>query len=178
MARHTFGRSLTDWTMDIGDTTTVEGVVTGPVIGTGPATITFWSAKSGGVQYTDLLGPSGTAATTISSSDGSDGLPVGTIPEFSGPDEVFEMWADAGGGARYKMVCNDVGNVVKDLLATVLDQQETIDTLSNSPGCVVYNSGTSSWPDRPVDSRPYFWIGPSAPALIPDGDLWINTTPA
>lgn len=178
MARHNFGQSLTDWTMDLGTSTTSGGVTTAPVIATGPQTITFWSAKSGGAQYTDLLNAAGAAVTTIDSSDGSDGLPIGTIPEFSGPDEVYELWADAGAGTRYKMVCNDIGAVVKDLGSTVADQQTTITALSNSPGALVYNSDASSWPDRPVDSRPYFWIGPSAPALIPAGDLWINTTPA
>ncbi|NEA22592.1 hypothetical protein [Actinomadura bangladeshensis] len=178
MARHTFGQSLTDWTMDLGTTTTSGGVTTAPVIASGPAEITFWSAKSGGVQYTDLLNAAGTEVTTITSSDGSDGLPVGTIPEFSGPDGIFSMWADAGVGTRFRMVATDVGDNIADILSTLADQQTTVALLANSPGYVLYNTDTSSWPGRPVDSRPYFWIGPTAPALIPAGDLWINTTPA
>lgn len=177
MARHWFGRALTDWTMDVGDTTTAGGATTGPVLATGPVTITFWSAAVGGVQYTDLLNAAGNPITQVMSSDGSDGLTVGTIPQFQGPDGVAEMWADAGSGARYKMVATDLGSVVKDLSSTVADLQAAIATLSNSPGLVVYNASTASWPTRPVDSRIYFWVGPTAPALIPDGDLWINTSP-
>lgn len=177
MARHTFGRSLTDWTMDLGDTTTVEDVTTAPVLATGPATITFWSAKTGGTQHTDLLNSAGVAVTSITSSDGSDGLPVGTIPEFQGPDGIWELWADAGGGARYKMVATDIGNYVEDLLSTIADLQDTVTLLSNSPGAVVYNTDTASWPARPSDSRTYLWFGPTAPADIPDGDYWINPTP-
>lgn len=178
MARHTFGQSLSDWTMDVGTSTTAGSVTTAPVIAKGPASITFWSAKVGGVQYTDLIDPSGSATDTITSSDGEDGLTVGAIPEFQGPDGVTEMWADGGDG-RYRMVANDLGAYLADLLSTVASQQETLDLLANSPGYVRYNTDTSSWPDRPADSRPYFWIGgPGAPASIPPGDLWFNTVPA
>lgn len=179
MSRHIFGRSLTDWTMDLGDTTTDGGITTAPVIATGPATLTLWSAAIGGVQYTDLISAAGVPVTTITASDGSDGLAVGTIPEFQGPDNVFILWADAGAGARYKMTATDLGDVVADLMSTLADQQATIALLSNSPGYVLYNTDTASWPDRPVDSRPYFWIGgPGAPSEIPSRDLWINTQPS
>jgi hypothetical protein len=55
-----------------------------------PATLTLWSAKSGGTRYTDLL-LDGVGVTSI---------PVGTdgqVPQFQGPDGVTSLWADAGG---------------------------------------------------------------------------------
>ncbi len=175
--RHWFGQSLSDWTMDTDAPTTTDDVTTASVLATGPATITLWSAKTGGTQYTDLLDSAGAPITQVVSSAGVGGFTVGAIPEFQGPDGVFALWADAGGGARYKMIATDVGDVLTDLSATVATQQATIDLLSNSVGAVVYNTDTSSWPARPDDSRVYVWFGPTAPALIPPGDYWINPTP-
>jgi hypothetical protein len=175
--RHTFGQTLTDWTMSNGTPVTGVGFKTAPVFAKGPVQISFWSAAVGGVQYTDLIDPSGNPAPVIVSSDATDGLEVGTIPQFQGPDEVTEMWADAGSGARYRIVANDLGANVADLLSTQSDQQATLDLLAHSPGVVVYNPDTNSWPDRPADSRPYFWLGPTAPAVAPSGDLWFDTDP-
>jgi len=114
MARHIFGQSLTDWTFDLG---------TGDmVVVVGGQDITFWNASIGGTQYTDLLDASGMPVTEITSSDGTDGLPKGTIPQFKGPDSnVVVMWADAGGGTRYLMVATDVGDVLTDVAAQGAD---------------------------------------------------------
>lgn len=109
MARHWYGLTLTDWTFTAGDA--------GAVLLTGSATITFWSERSGGAQYTDLLDENGSGATTVTSSDGTD-LPTGTIPRFQGPDGVTFMWADAGGSTRYLMVATDLGDM-STLLETV-----------------------------------------------------------
>lgn len=175
MARHTFGQDLTSWTMLIDDESDVVSVA-------GGVTVTFWSAEVGGSQYTDLLDSGGSAASSIVSADGSGALSTGTIPKFSGPAEVTEMWADAGGGARAKMMATDLGGMVTDVRATVVDLQGVVALLSNSVGTVRYDSTTSSWPERPVDSRTYLWIGPTAPTIggtgMVDGvDLWINPTP-
>src|SRR5207253_237345 len=63
-----------------------------------PASLTFWSAKTGGTQYPDLL-LNGVATSAITV--GEDGQ----IPVFQGPDGVTSMWADGGGG-RIKIVAN------------------------------------------------------------------------
>lgn len=187
MPRHTFGQTLTDWTMDVGTTTTVGSVTTAPVLAKGPAAITFWSAQVGGVQYTDLIDPSGSTTDTITSSDGEDGLTVGAIPEFQGPDNIGEMWADAGAGMRFKMTANDVGGDAAELKSTVADLTATVTALTtmvqNTKGTVVYNAATSSWPERPAgDSRLFEWVGPSAPMAgapyMEEGDLWVNTSAA
>lgn len=103
--RHWFGQSLTDWTMTAGDG--------GAVLFAGGVTITFWSAPVGGEQYLDLLDSSGNTVSSITSSDGTGSLPVGTIPRFQGPDNgATVLWADAGGPARYLIVATDLGDVV------------------------------------------------------------------
>lgn len=176
MARHWFGQSPTDWTMTLGTPVDDGGVKTAPVSAMGPVTVTFWSAASGGTQYTDLLDASGNAITEVVTSDGTDGLAVGTIPRFRGPDqdpEVMEMWADAGGGVRYLMVATDLGAYVNNLRDRVANLESTVEQLTNSLGAIVYDSG---WPERPADDRPYIWIGPVAPPVTA-GDLWADTQP-
>jgi hypothetical protein len=65
--------------------------------------VTFWSAATGGTQYTDLLNTVGAAATSITT-DSS-----GQIPAFSGPNTgIAVMWADAGGPSRQVMYATDV----------------------------------------------------------------------
>lgn len=109
MARHWFGLTLTDWTFTAGDS--------GQALLTGSVPITFWSERSGGSQYTDLLDENGSGITSVTSSDGTD-LPLGTIPRFQSPDGVTFMWADVGGSTRYLMVATDLGDMA-DLLETV-----------------------------------------------------------
>lgn len=173
MARHWFGQSLTDWTMVLGDETQVDDVKLRPAITAGPVTVTFWDSATGGNQYTDLLDAAGEPITQVTTADGTGVLPLGTIPRFRGPDEVTEMWADAGGGARYLMVATSLGAYVADLRARVSDLEATVELLTSSLGVLVHDGG---WPERPVDDRPYAWIGPSAPPVT-DGDLWFNTAP-
>lgn len=55
---------------------------------------TFWSAQTGGTQYTDLLDANNNPVTNIST-DANGNLPI-----FQGPAGITAMWADAGGGRR------------------------------------------------------------------------------
>src|SRR5690606_25213237 len=173
LMRHWFGQSPTDWTMVLGAETESNGVKLRPAIAAGPIEVTFWDAATGGTQYTDLLDASGEPITHVTTADGTGTLQVGTIPRFRGPDDVTEMWADAGGGARYLMVATSLGAYVADLRTRVSDLEATVELLTSSLGVLVYDGG---WPERPVDDRPYAWIGPSAPTGA-DGDLWFDTTP-
>ena len=160
MARHVFGRLLTDWTMTLGDSVVDGGTTTAPVSASGPKTITVWSAATGGVQYTDLLDASGSPVTEVTSSDGTDGLPVGTIPEFQGPDGVLELWADAGGGVRAKMTATDLGTTVASLVFSN-DYLTALEALTTTGGAVGQylgkdpssDSGTGLiWATPPVSS--------------------------
>lgn len=193
MARHWYGQTPTDWTMSTGSATYDPETETSLAAAfvRGPVTITFWNAPIGGTQYTDLLDASGSAITEVKSADGTTSLPLGTIPQFQGPDGApvgpAEMWADAGGGVRYLMVATDLGGDVTELQSTVADLIGTVTALTemvqNSMGAVVCNAGTSSWPERPAgDSRLFQWVGPSVPTAgapyMEEGDLWVNTSAA
>lgn len=170
MSRHWFGRSLTDWTMTLGTPTVVGETTTAEVSAAGPATVTFWSAPVGGAQYTDLLDASGTPVTEISSSDGSDGMPVGTIPELQGPEGVTEMWADAE-GARAKMVATDLGADVVDIDARVATLESDAANFLDAPAWVRRNPSTGAWPARPDTPRWVIWVDtlPETPSPPPIG---------
>lgn len=134
----------------------------------------FYNAGTGGTRYTTGLTDLSNAAITQVVSDAT-----GAIPQLRGPTGVTAMWADAseGAGPRRLMVPVDLGDSITDLRATVTDLQSTQALLANSAGVLRYNTATSSWPARPADSRMYFWVGPTAPAEIPDGDLFVDTQP-
>lgn len=86
MARSTFGGTLAD----------TVAVISGGFFAVASGSITFWSAKTGGTKYTDLV-YNGQAASSIPATNSQ-------IPQFQGPDGVTQMWADGGGGARLLIV--------------------------------------------------------------------------
>lgn len=135
----------------------------------------FYNAETGGTRITTGLTDRSGATITSVTSDSDGG-----IPQLRAPTGVSSMWADAsaGAGPRRLMTPVDLGGHVTDLRQSMIDAQEAIAQFNTSIGAVRYNYETSSWPARPADSRIYFWFGPTAPASIPDGDYWINPTPA
>ncbi|MFS0697748.1 hypothetical protein [Streptomyces nitrosporeus] len=85
MSRHNFGQGVADFIVAPAD-----GIwMVAPDV-----QVTFWSAQVDGTQYTDLLDATGNSINYVTSDA------YGALPRFSGPDEVFGMWADAGGGRR------------------------------------------------------------------------------
>lgn len=88
MARSTFGATAADYVISLGP---------GGILRAAPATLKFWTAPTGGTQHTDLLL---NAAPTSTITVGNDGM----VPAFQGPDGVTQMWADAGGGERIRIV--------------------------------------------------------------------------
>ncbi|MCF2130104.1 hypothetical protein L1I79_27280 [Strepomyces sp. STD 3.1] len=68
------------------------------------AEVTFWSARDGGVQYTDLLDASGAAATSVITDA------TGALPPFSGPDAVTGMWAGVGESTRVWIEARGLGS--------------------------------------------------------------------
>lgn len=106
MARHPFGGGLSDWAI-IPD-------ASGLAVLTSGAIVTLWSLPTGGTQYTDLTDTASAAISSVTSSDGTDGLVTGQIPQFYGPDGVWVMWAainDPGDGSapRQQMCSTDIG---------------------------------------------------------------------
>jgi hypothetical protein len=188
VTRHLFGGDIAAWTTDLGDSATSQSSQAGNLALFIPnAVIAFWSAQTGGSLVTDLLDSLGTPASTISSDAN------GEIPTFSGPDtspdETLLLWADGSGdgsGPRRAMLAIDLGDTVNANRQTLLDLTSTANELqtlaASSLGIVEYDTATSSWPDRPSDSRIYMWVGPSAPTTggtgMQDGrDFWLNPTP-
>lgn len=118
MGRHSFGGDLAAWAFTAGGGNVATLV--------GGATVTLWSAATGGTQYTDLsLDAAGTTpANFITSQDGSGGTTIGTIPQFWGPADVVAMWASASGGPRALMLATDIP-------AQVLAHDSTLTALSS-----------------------------------------------
>ncbi|MGW1219457.1 right-handed parallel beta-helix repeat-containing protein [Streptomyces californicus] len=85
MARYGFGQGISDFLVAPSDG--IWAVAKG-------TQVTFWSEQVEGTQYTDLLSAGGTPITSVTSDE------YGRIPRFQGPNDVFGMWADAGGGTR------------------------------------------------------------------------------
>lgn len=76
----------------------------------GGVTVTFWTARLGGTQITDLLDAEGVPAVEVVSDD------QGQLPVFYGPDGVSELWADAG-GARVRLDTYDTDDLAEDAAA-------------------------------------------------------------
>jgi hypothetical protein len=149
--------------------------------------VTFWTARTGGTQITDLLDDLGTPITgaTADSDDGE-------FPPIQGPDadpDVWYMWADGAGGAgpRRLVVATDLGDTVNTLTAAVSDLQDQVSAiqalLAMAP-MVVRENGDGTWPTRPdiVGTRTALWVGPdTAPVgggyMLDGTDLQIDTQP-
>lgn len=178
--RYMFG-GVADYVVGAGDKVTFGGGPAYQTLLVPNKDVTFWSASSSGVQYTDLVDLTDVAITGgVVTTDSA-----GALPQFKGPDGVTVMYADAG-GSRRAMVAVDIGATTEELRNTLLDLTSTVDAqaalLGGSMGVVRYNADTSSWPTRPSDSRPYLWVGPTAPQIgggyMQDGvDYWLNPTP-
>lgn len=110
MARLVFGGGIADWSFAV-DSATSAAILTGGV------QVTLWDSQTGGVRYTDLQNASGTATTSVTTSSGLDGMTVGQIPLFFGPDGVFEMWAEAAGGPRALITASNLGSYIGPIKA-------------------------------------------------------------
>jgi hypothetical protein len=188
MARHFFLGDLSAWAMALGaDETSVDSQSGKRVLMIPSASVTFWTAQTGGVQYTDLLDSIGTPITEATADDDGEFNPI------QGPDtdpDTWYMWADGSGGAgpRQLVIATDMGDTVNALAATISDMAADAAALgaqvAASLGVVNYDTTTSSWPPRPAgDPRRFMWFGPTAPPVggdyMVDGlDVFANTNPA
>lgn len=108
--RYSYGGSIADWTFrtvatsEVGDLAQVLGGVE----------VTFWSARDGGLQYTDLLSVESMPVSSVFTESAGDVGATGQIPPFFGPDGVSVMWASADGGPRALIRTNDLPAHVHD----------------------------------------------------------------
>lgn len=180
--RHQFGGDLAAWSTDLGDAATSQTGQEGKLALFIPAAvIEFYDQVSGGTKYTDLVDNLGTATASVTTDAN------GEFPQFSGPDEIWSMWADGSGdgsGPRRLIGATDIGGVAASNKAALDELVNTVNALqelaASSLGIVEYADG--AWPDRPSDSRIYMWVGPTAPTIggtgMQDGrDFWLNPTP-
>lgn len=103
MARLMFGGGIADWTFTL-DTET------GAAKPAGGVQLTFYDAQSGGNRLSDLQSMNGAAISAVTTSAGNDGMALGQVPAFFGPDDVYEMWAEASGGPRALMTAANLGS--------------------------------------------------------------------
>lgn len=146
MTRATFGATAGDFVSSVGP---------GHTLRVGPATLTLWSAATGGTQHTDLL-LNGSPVTSIPV--GSDGQ----VPLFQGPSGVNEVWADAGGGSRVRLVPDIVGLLTsEDAAVAALLASPTSDTRAAADAATGAAVSTAGTPVRQAADARYALIGAS-----------------
>ena len=102
--RRKFGGSAPDFAITI----------SGTAVNIAPSTvITFWTALTGGSQYTDLQNTGGGAITSVTTDT------AGELPEFFGPSGVWKMAADGGGGTRRWVLASDSGDYLTAVYTAV-----------------------------------------------------------
>jgi hypothetical protein len=76
------------------------------------AVTTFYNAKTGGAQYTDLQDMSNSPISSVTTDSN------GFLPQFQWPAGVLEMWADAHGGAGPRVL-------IRPSYASLLNNHQT-----------------------------------------------------
>lgn len=128
MARHPFGGSVAAFAM-------TDGAADHAYLTPG-AKVLAYNTLYGGVRITDLaLDAAGVyAVDSLTTSDGSDGLLAGQLPEFYGPDAVTELWLSANGGPRVRALPTDGGAVLDANTAALTAATGGLSALGDSAG--------------------------------------------
>ena len=125
--RHLFLGGMADWATGLGaDETSTSSQSGKRALFIPGAVLTFWSAATGGTQYTDLLDGVGIPITSAAADS------AGELPEIQGPDTVPDTWvmyADGnnGAGPRRKVVATDLPAAVSDQGDTLAELVTTTD---------------------------------------------------
>lgn len=114
----------------------------------GGAVLQFWNARDGGTQYDMTLDKDGTTpAPAPLSSDGTDDLEVGDIPELWLPPDVFYAYVSADGGPRRLIIANDVAAVAQQIAAQFAQHV----TAQNGHGTTFATLADAAFPSSPPD---------------------------
>lgn len=100
------------------------------------ARVFAYNTRVGGLRITDLaLDAAGVnAVDSLTTSDGTDGLMPGQLPEFYGPDAVTELWLSANGGPRVRALPNDGGAVLDTSAAALTAATNGLTALAATAG--------------------------------------------
>ena len=112
MTRHTFLGDLASWAMAVGaDETSIDSQLGKRALLIPSGEITFWSAATGGTQYTDLQDLLGNPISSVTADENGAFAPI-LGPD--GPPDVWYMWADGNGGAgpRRIVVATDLADYI------------------------------------------------------------------
>ena len=142
MPRHSFGMTLADFSVTTG---TGNALILTPSV-----TWLFYTAATGGTQYTDLAMTSGGGTPVTSMASNS----AGELPQFFGPNNVVEMWASADGGPRAKILANDIGTswattdtALTNHMAAISPHSGAVTVIAGVTGAQAINWSTSRWYD-------------------------------
>lgn len=103
MPRYLFGGGLDEWAYTADDSVP-------PVVQAGTGlTVTFWSAREDGVQYTDLAANADGSSPigSVMTADGTGDHQPGGIPFFYGPNNITKMWAGVADFPRSLIVSKE-----------------------------------------------------------------------
>jgi hypothetical protein len=145
MARHSFFGDLASFVYTVGASNVLSAG--------GGVTVTCWSARTGGTQYTDLAtDAAGTGSPlTLTSSTGTGGYPVGAIPLTYGPDGIVSMWVSANSGPRQMVIANDMllTNTASTSVANTWTKTQTLGPLTdvNAGRLILYAEATGQVAD-------------------------------
>lgn len=123
----------------------------------------FYNSQFGGTRVeTGLTDMTGAPITEVPSDD------KGALPQFRGPKNVTELWADAseGEGPRRLLVANDLGDKVTEIKTEMGSLAAAAADLSAAPAWVRRDPVTGAWPVRPETARCVIWLDtlPETPA--------------
>ncbi|MFI8531052.1 glycosyl hydrolase family 28-related protein [Streptomyces aquilus] len=163
MARYEFGAGIADYVVQPSDG--LWGVAPGAVV-------TFYSASTGGTQYTDLLDAGSNPITQVVADA------QGFLPRFQGPDGVVGMWASAGGASRAWIEAHNTGTMevaagsVRDWL-NVLDFGAVGDNVTDSTAAI--QAALAAAPMGGIVYLPAGAYRTSAPLTIPPAVTLMGT---
>lgn len=161
MSRFWYGGGIADWTFAYGDDVVVGELTGEAAVVVGDIAVTFWSQEQGGDQYTDLVDADGNRVTEITSSAGTATRAKGQIPPFQGPDNITQMWAQAGDSGSRALVQGALGDAVLAVTAQAAQTQQSLaahlGSATSNPHGTRYSDLVGVSPSAPQNGQVYVY---------------------